>query len=236
MADERDDLFDDAAGEGRSADADGWPANDEGPQGDLSAPPPRKSNTAKILLIILAVVVIGAVLCCGGIGLFMYANPPIKTTQNAAEITEKTNAIADIEILPGFRPVMAIDMNMYVMTMQMAAYDGQGSGMLMIAQVQAPQGADQAQMQQQMRQSMQQQNIGEQLTVKNSETKTIQIDGQDVDFLFSTAVNAQDDSEWRQVTGAFPGKNGMAFMILQQPADAYDEEAVVNMLESIHTK
>ncbi len=236
MANDRDELFGDAHGQGRSGDADRWPTNEEGPQGDLHAQPPRKSNTAKILLIILAVVVIGAVLCCGGAALFMYSNPPVKTTSNAAEVTEKTNAIADIEILPGFRPVMAMDMNMYVMTMQMAFYDGQGSGMLMIAQVQAPQGADQAQMQQQMRQSMQQQNMGEQLTIKNSETKTIQIDGQDVDFLFSTATNAKDNSEWRQVTGAFTGKNGLAFMILQQPASAYDEEEVVNMLETIRTK
>jgi hypothetical protein len=236
MANDRDDMFDDAHGEGRSADADRWPSNEAGPQGDLHGQPPRKSNTAKILLIILAVVVIGAVLCCGGIGLFMYSNPPVKTTTSAAEITEKTNAIADIEILPGFNPVMAMDMNMYVMTMQMAFYDGQGSGMLMIAQVQAPQGGDQAQMQQQMRQSMQQQNMGEQLTIKNSETKTVSIDGQDVDFLFSTATNAKDNSDWRQVTGAFPGKNGMAFMILQQPAEAFDEEEAVNMLESIHTK
>jgi hypothetical protein len=236
MANERDELFGDAHGQGRSGDVDRWPTNEEGPQGDLHTQPPRKSNTAKILLIILAVVVIGAVLCCGGIGLFMYSNPPVKTTSNQAEITEKTNAIADIEILPGFRPVMAMDMNMYVMTMQMAFYDGQGSGMLMIAQVQAPQGADQAQMQQQMRQSMQQQNMGEQLTIKNSETKTIQIDGQDVDFLFSTATNSKDNSEWRQVTGAFTGKNGLAFMILQQPATAYDEEEVVNMLETIRTK
>jgi hypothetical protein len=235
MANNRDDMFDDAHGGGRSGDA-GWPSNEEGPQGDLHAQPPRKSNTAKILLIILAVVVIGAVLCCGGIGLFMYSNPPVKTTSVAAEITEKTNSIADIEILPGFRPVMAMDMNMYFMTMQMAFYDGQGSGMFMIAQVQAPQGADQAQMQQQMRQSMQQQNMGEQLTIKNSETKTVPIDGQDVDFLFSTATNAKDNSEWRQVTGAFPGKNGMAFMILQQPAEAYDEEEVVNMLKTIRTK
>jgi hypothetical protein len=236
MADERDYLFDEAQGEGRSADADRWPTNEEGPQGDLGTPPPRKSNTAKILLIILAVVVIGAVLCCGGIGLFMYSNPPIKTTQTAAEVVEKTNAIVDIDIPPAFHPVMAMDMNMYVMTMQMVAYDGQGSGMLMIAQVQAPQGADQAQMQQQMRQSMQQQNMGEQLSVKNSETKTVKVDGQDVDFLFSTAENAKDKSEWRQVTGAFPGKNGTAFMILQQPSVAYDEEAVIKMLESIRTK
>ena len=236
MADDRDDLFDDAHGEGRSADPDRWPANNEGPQGDLNPPAPRKSNTAKILLIILAVVVIGAVLCCGGAALFMYSNPPVKTTQNAAEVKEKTTAIADIDILPGFNPVMAMDMNMYFMTMQMAFYQGQGNEVLMIAQVQAPQGADQAQMQQQMRQSMQQQNLGEQLTIKNSETKAVSIDGQDVDFLFSTATNAKDNSEWRQVTGAFPGKNGMAFMILQQPADSYNEGDVMKMLQSIHTK
>ncbi|MBA3315896.1 MAG: hypothetical protein H0T47_21730 [Planctomycetaceae bacterium] len=236
MADDRDDFFNDAHGQGRSAEPDRWPTNDEGPQGELDAPPARKSNTAKILLIVLAIIVIGAVLCCGGAGLIAYLNPPLKTTSNAAEIEEKTAAIADIAVPEGFRPVMAMDMNMYVMTMQMAFYDGQGSGMLMIAQVQAPQGADEAQMQQQLRQSMQQQNMGEQLTIKNSETKTVQVDGQDVDFLFSTATNAKDNSEWRQVSGAFPGKNGTAFLILQQPGDAFDEEVATEMLESISTK
>jgi hypothetical protein len=236
MADDREDLFDDAHGEGRSREADSWPANNEGPQGELDVPPPRKSNTAKILLIVLAVVVVGAVLCCGGAALFVYKQRPIQTTTNPAEIKNKTAAIADIDIPENFRPLMAMDMNMIVMTMQITAYEGQGNEKLMIAQVQAPQGADQAQMQQQLRQSMQQQNMGEPLTVKNSESKSVSIDGQDVDFLFSTATNTRDNSEWRQVTGAFPGKNGTAFLSLQEPADSYDEEAVMEMLKSIHTK
>lgn len=236
MANDRDNLYDDAHGEGRAAEPDQWPTNDEGPHGSLDAPAPRKSNTAKILLIILAVLVIGGVLCCGGLGLFFYFNQPIKTTNVPAEVEEKTAAIADIDIPEGFRPVMAMDMNMFFMTMQMAFYDGQGSGMLMIAQVQAPAGTDEAQMQQQLRTSMQQQNMGEQLTVKNSETKTLQVNGEDVDFMFSTATNNKDNSEWRQVSGAFPGKSGTAFLILQQPSEAFDEETVTGMLESIRTK
>jgi hypothetical protein len=103
-------------------------------------------------------------------------------------------------------------------------------------EVQAPQGADQAQMEQQLRQSMQQQNMGEQLAIKESESRTVSVEGKDTDFLFSTATNLKDNSEWRQVTGAFPGKNGTAFINLQQPADKFDEDAVVQMLESIKTK
>ncbi len=235
MADDRDDLFNDTHGEGRSAEPDHWPTNAEGPQGQLD-PPVRKSNTAKILLIVLGIVVIGALLCCGGGGLFFYTQRPLQTTTAPAEVKAKTAAIADIDVPEGFTPAMAMDMNLYVMTMQMTFYDGHGSGMLMVAQVQAPQGANDAQMEQQLRTSMQQQNMGEQLTIKSSESKTVQVDGNDVDFMIAKATNNKDSSDWHQVSGTFPGKKGTAFLIFQQPDTSYDEAKTLHMLESIHAK
>lgn len=234
MADDRDDPFHDAFGAGRSDDAaDRWPANQAGPAGDVAAPKTGKSGAVKVLLILLAVFVVAAVLCCGA-GFWWVST--WKPTEDPVKVRAQTAEIVDIQIPDDYQPAFAMNMNMFVMTMQMTAYQGPGQGMLMIAQMQAPQGADQAQMQQQMNQSLQQQNMGQQLSIKESETKTVSVEGQDVDFLFSTATNANDNSEWRQVTGSFPGKNGTAFIILQQPADTFDEDAVVEMLESIKTK
>jgi hypothetical protein len=235
MAGDRDDFFGDAHCAGRSDDPDRWPAGGEGPAGDTAASPTGKSSTVKVLLIVLAVLVIGALLCCGGIAIFGWFARPIQTTDNPAEVTAKTAEIADIELPDGFEPAMAIDMNLYVMRMQMAFYEATGGGVLMIAQAQG-EGANEAQMEQQLRQSMQQQNLGEQLTVKESETKSITVGDREVDFMFSTATNNEDNSEWRQVSGAFPGKNGTAFLILQQPASSFDEEEVTGMLESIKTE
>ncbi|MGC1273406.1 MAG: hypothetical protein WBC44_06830 [Planctomycetaceae bacterium] len=228
MADnDRDDLF----GAGDSHDADRWPANEEGPQGEL-APPQGKSNVVKILLIVLAVFVLGAVLCCGGAALIGWFAKPIETTQKAEEVVAKTAEIVEIDVPDEFHPAVAIDMNMFVVQMQMAFFEAPGRGVLMIAQAQG-QGANEAQMEQQLRQSMQQQNLGEPVTVKETETKTIAIDGQDVDFQFATATSNNDGSEWKQVSGAFAGKNGTAFLLLQQPTASFDEEQVTGMLESI---
>lgn len=232
MADDRD-TFHDTFGAGRSDDADRWPANESGPAGDVAAPKTGKSGVVKVLLILLAVGVVAGVLCCGA-GFWWVSS--MKPTTEPAKVKAQTAEIVDITIPDTFRPAVAMNMNMFVMTMQITMYEKQ-PGMLMVAQVQAPQGADQAQMEQQLRTSMQQQNMGVQLTVKESQSRTIKTaGGNEVDFLFATATNTQDNSEWRQVTGAFPGKNGTAFLSLQQPADQFDEEAVVKMLESIKTK
>lgn len=228
MADnDRDDLF----GAGDSHDADRWPTNEEGPQGEL-APPKSKSNVAKILLIVLAVFVIGAVLCCGGAALIGWLAEPIKTTQNADEVVAQTAEIVAIDVPDEFHPAIAIDMNMFVVQMQMAFFEAPGRGVLMIAQAQG-QGANEAQMEQQLRQNMQQQNLGEPVTVQETQTKPISIDGQDVIFQFSTATSNNDGSEWKQVSGAFAGKNGTAFLMLQQPTESFDEAQVTSMLESI---
>lgn len=232
-ADDRDDTFHDAFGEGRRDEADRWPANEAGPAGDVDRPKTGKSGVVKVLLILLAVAVVAGVLCCGGA--FWWVST-WKPTEDPVKVRAQTAEIIDIEIPESYQPAMAMNMNMVFMTMQMTMWTAPGNGMLMIAQAQAPQGADQAQMEQQLSQSMRQQQMGQQLNVKESETRTISIEGKDVDFTFAKATNANDNSDWRQVTGAFPGKGGTAFINLQQPADSFDEAAVVKMLESIKTK
>jgi len=232
-ADDRDDSFHDAFGAGRSDDPDRWPANQGGPAGDVDRPKTGKSGVVKVLLILLAVVVVAGVLCCGA-GVWWFST--MKPTEDPVKVRAQTAEIIDIEIPDSFQPAVAMNMNMFVVTMQITMWQGPGNGMLMVAQAQGPQGADQAQMEQQIGQSMRQQNMGQQLNVKESETRTISVEGKDVDFSFAKATNANDNSEWRQVTGAFPGKNGTAFINLQQPAESFDEDAVVKMLESIKTK
>lgn len=237
MADDRDELYGDSFGEGDSHDADRWPANDEGPQGDLT-PPQGTSKTVKVLLIVLGMMVLGTMFCCCLAGLIGWFAEPIKMTDKPEEVVARTDAIVEIDLPDNFTPAIAIDMNMLVVQMQMVFYETPGRGVMMIAQAQG-EGANQAnpaQMEQQFRQSMRQQNLGEALTIQDTETRTITIDGKEVDFEFATATSNQDGSEWKQVSGSFPGKNGTAFLMLQQPSTSFDENEATRILDSIGTE
>src|SRR5262245_20031151 len=96
---------------------------------DQPIPPPEKrgmSGGTKVLLVLGGVAGICLLLCCGG-GFWLYYRfqNVIKNfaTTDAVEIRERTRKIVEIDILPEFEPVTAVDM----VFMKMIMYTKPGS-------------------------------------------------------------------------------------------------------------
>lgn len=233
--DDRDDLFGDAYGAGRSDNADRWPSNEEGPAGNVDAPKTGMSNVVKILLIILAACVLGAILCCGG-G-YWYFSRSISTVTAPAEVNQLTQEMIAVDVPEDFTPLMGMKMNIFGVDMKMTMYQPQGDGMLQFMRL-SGQALNDPQAQQQIDAQMRQQGAGSpnQVTIKDSETKTVTIDGKEVEFTFGTGTESKSNAEWKEVTGSVPSDGGMVAIRLQQPVSSYDEERVMQMLESIGTK
>lgn len=236
MADnDRDELFGDAYGAGRSDDPDRWPANEEGPAGNVAAPKTGMSSVVKILLIILAACVLGAVLCCGG-G-YWYFSRSVSTVMTPAEVNQLTQEMISIDIPEDFSPLMGMKMNIFGIDMKMTMYQPKGDGMLQLMRL-SGQALNDPQAQQQIDMQMRQQGAGSpnQVAIKNSETKTITVDGNEVEFTFGTGTESKSNAEWKEVTGSVPSDGGVVAIRLQQPASSYNEEQVMQMLESIEAK
>lgn len=236
MADnDRDELFDDAYGAGRSEDPDRWPANEEGPAGDVAGPSTGKSNVVKILLIILAVCVLGAILCCGGA--YWYVSQNVSTVTAPAQVEALTQEMISIEVPEDYTPMMGMKMNLFGTGVNMTMYQPKGDGMLQFMRFNG-QAFNDPQAQQQIDMQMKQQGAGSpnQITIKDTETRTVTIDGNEVEFTFGTGTESKSNAEWKEVTGSIPSGSGVVTLRLQQPTTSYDEEQVMRMLESIETK
>lgn len=219
-----------------------WPEDRNRPEDrpDPFAEPPRKqgmSTGVKILLIVLVLGGIALLACCGVMAWF---GSQVKMDQTVvpAEIDALREEIVSIEIPEGFAPQVGMNMDVKVMTMKMVSYaQEETAGSLVLAQMKMPaqQGAqNEQQMQQQLEMQMRQQNMGaEEIDIESSESRTFQIKGRDVRFTFAKGKEPDSGTEFRRVHGAFPGNDGTAFLQLQMEEEAWDEDAVVRMIESI---
>ena len=232
MADDRDDFFGDAHGAGRSDDADRWPMNAEGPAGDTAAPRTGMSGAVKVLLILLAVFVLLAVACCGA-GIWWFTQN-VKNTTDPVTIRTWTQEIVSIDIpQEQYTPAVGVKMNVFgQFSMDMVVYTGPGGGTLTLANI-GGEAANDPNARQQLDMQMRQQGAAHQINVKESETRTFEIGGEEVDFTFASGTETQSGDEWREVTGTFPGKDGIVTFKLQEPSSSFDEEQVTSMIESI---
>lgn len=212
---------------------DDWP-EESGPRDpweSREAPRPGMSTGTKVLIVVLSIGGLVVLLCCGGVfWLWSQADFEVQETPKAA--VETTEEIAEIRIPPEFKPKAAMRMRLAGVGMVMAMYeleDGQGS--LMIGEMQGlPPG--EAQPERQMREALEGQDGQRELTVNRTEAREFEIRGETVRFQFSEGVDDQGN-EYRMVEGMFPTEDGQGILVLQVPAEAWDEEAVVEMIESI---
>jgi hypothetical protein len=236
MADDRDDTFQDAFGAGRSDDPGRWPANDEGPAGQIDAPKTGKSNVVKILLILLAVFVVAGLLCCG-VG-YYFVSQNFKTVTAPADVERMTQELVPIAIPASFTPVMGMKMNFFgTANVDMTVYQGPGNGMLQIMAF-GGQAFDNPQSQQQLDAQMRQQGAGSphQLTVTNTEKKTVTVEGKETEFTVETGTEAQSKAEWKRVSGTVTANGKTVRIMLEEPSANYDDAEVTQMLESVGKK
>jgi hypothetical protein len=201
----------------------------------------KQSGSGTFFKVFLGVVLGGVtlmILVCGG--LYWFARNAVKTTNNPTEVREIADLIAKIEVPEGYEPTGGMNMNMgAAIKMQMAAFERKGDaggGTLLLMQMNVPTGANDQQTKQSFEQQMQQSGKKGSITVKKTETREFQIDGQAQKFEFVEGTDPESKTDVHQIVGTFPGRGGLAFLMLREPAAAWDEARVVKMIESISTK
>ncbi len=199
------------------------------PEYDDDNPPPRarkKSGGGKWLVIILGILGVGGLVCCGGV---VYLGMQLAPNMTPASVTKKAQEIAPITIPEGWTPLMA--MNLWVAEMVMYAADGNpDNGMLMLIEVTG----DQAQGKMMAEQQMQQQSKTQRMKVEETTTKTFNLRGKDYSFEFAKG-KSDSGEEMHMVTGELPpSKPGkVVVLMIIQKGDKYDEESIIEMIESI---
>ena len=187
----------------------------------------------KVLIILLCVGGGFFLLCCGG---FVYIGSQMKfeINEDAASAEKLASEIADIEIPETFKPTSSGDIDAIFMKMKMVAYErDEGNGLLMLMHMEISVGGA-AQQRAEMRQQMNQQDMGQRnLIIKNSETREFEIRDETVEFVFSEAVDPETDTAYREVTGTFSSDAGIVLFLLQVESDAYDDDEVTKIIESI---
>jgi len=200
-------------------------------------PPPAKSGMSggmKAFLILVAILGTCCILCCGIVGFFAYQSFP-KLSQNPADVNAARDEIAKIELPKGFQPERMAKMDNFFMTMTAVDYrdpaiDGHFSMAEMQLKIGEPSQRDQA-----MRQQLERQGIGAPKNLRNvkTETKAIEIKGQESSFTFKRGEDPMSKKKMCQVQGVFEGKHGPVWISLEMDDKAFKEDAIVKMLEGI---
>ena len=198
------------------------------------AEPSGGTNWGKILLILFGVGLVSLLLCCGG-G-YYFARNAFDMTQEPAKIATMQKEIIEIDLPPDVQPAMGMNMNLGVMKMKVVMYSPEAGTSLMLMQMQMA-GQTKEQMQSTFNQQAGQQQNNRNFRQESAETKTVKVDGQDIDFMFAKGtLNPPNGAPKpvRMVTGMFPSKDGMGFIQYSIDEEKYDEAAVIKTLESIH--
>jgi hypothetical protein len=155
----------------------------------------------------------------------------IKADPKAA--AETAHAIADYELPEGYQEefVMNILTTTMVFISPKTTESRSFEPTIMLAQFKTI--GNEEQIKEQMRQSFAQQKGLGNITMKLVAVKKMNIRGQESDV--ATYEGATESGyTMRQVITTFPGKNGVAILMISGPAEYWKEEAINSFIESIH--
>jgi hypothetical protein len=150
-----------------------------------------------------------------------------------AEIARMGNDIAEYTVPVGYKHQMAMQFLGY--TFITISPDRNSSGMIiMLAQFAQSQQIDQKTLEEQMRQSFEQQSGQRGLNMKVIDVRQVVIRGEEVSVTTSEGTDANSGVSIRQVITVFPGKSGVAIVMIQGVVSAWDDTAVNEFISSIH--
>lgn len=189
---------------------------------------PKKQGMSTFLKVVIFLGCIaggGVLLCCGGGAWWINSIQ----TENPQEVIARTKEMVDIEIPDDFQPQKGMNANVFGFKMKLAVYKLKSAdGMLMLMSMSAAEANQDAQMR-----NVLQGEVAKNLTINNLKTRKFEVRGEIVDFKFAQSENMDNGDPWRQVTGTFAGKEGTVMLMLQIEEEAYDEDVVIKMIESI---
>lgn len=192
----------------------------------------RMSTGMKVFLVFLGLGGLLMLVCCGGA--FWFATRlQDSMTDDPAEIAVIRDGIAPVAVPDGFTPKMGMNLSLFgAFQMQMAGYGGPDENFLLLMQMEADGRQDQ-EIRKQFRLQAAQHSDVEEFRIESSETRTFEINGEECDFMFARGTLADSGQPFRQVTGVFPGKNGVAFLIYQVAEEEWDESAAEAIVLSL---
>ena len=207
------------------ADHDTWP---EDP--NVTAPKAKSSGgCGKTILVIGGIGFVVMVLCCGVVGFVGYSLMP-KMVTAPAEVSELAKQVVDMKIPDSFQPESGMSMQNFAFSMHIVTYKHQDAkGMLMLGDFELK--TANANQKPDIAEKM---NEGIHLKVGNAEVREFDIRGKKVPFRFADATEKDTDKAFRLVDGSIETPKGEIFIKLVVEPDAYDEDQVVEMIESIH--
>lgn len=189
------------------------------------------STGAKVAIILGICAGVLLLVCCGA-GFYFAGKVGQAITQDPAEIDKiRQEIVSQIDIPAGLAPAAGMDFSIAGQGMKMAVY-GQGAQenpthMLLLMKMTIQ--ADEEQMRQEMQKSAGRQQT---INVESSETKTVTIDGQEVDFRFAKGKSDKGVAV-REVSGVFAGNGGAVMLMMLVPEEEWDEAEAIRVLESI---
>lgn len=204
------------------------------------APPAKKgmSTGVKILIGLLAGGGVFALICCGG--LFYLGQKVIDSAvETPEEVRQVSESIVHMEVPERFTPKLGIKFELFGVGMAMARYiDEDSKSVITLMQTSQPGGDAPEHEMERIEESLDQQGLGDQFRkaeIENAEVepRNLTIRGKEVEFKFVKGQNAETGEELRQIMGTFPGNGGAAILLIQIPAESYNEDEIVQMIESI---
>lgn len=208
-----------------------WP-NDHTPRRGMS-------TTAKVLLVLAGMCALCFIAVCGVVVFFVFQFKGMvdnASSTDPAIVRQVTAEIADINIPETFEPKQSMKMEILKSGMTMVMYQDKTSaeGNLMLMEFSSSFGGDPAKQQAEMEKAFQQQGI-QNPGIKMEEVKLhdIEIRSKTSQFQFIKGTTNEGETAIRRVSGQFSGKRGIAILMLTIPEDQYDEQAIVEMLQTI---
>ena len=172
-------------------------------------------------------------LCCGIGGWMVYSLMP-KLTSNPAEVAEIGKQVIDLQIPDDFQADTAMTIDNFAMTMRMANFrQKDNKGTLLLGDFQLKFGNPDQKLDIQQKRDQNNSKDGLKLEMGDSQVREFEVRGKQVPFRFSDAVDQDTKTKFRVVEGDLEGPKGGAFIKLIIESEAYDDDAVVKMIESI---
>jgi hypothetical protein len=155
------------------------------------------------------------------------------TNDDPQAAAETAHAIADYELPEGYQEefVMNILTTSMVFMGPKATESRSFEPTIMLAQFKAI--GNEEQIKDQMRQSFARQKGLGNISMKLVDVKKMNIRGQESDVA-TYEGSTESGFTMRQIITTFPGKKGVAMLMISGPAEYWDEEAINTFIESIH--
>ena len=168
-------------------------------------------------------------LCCGGLA--WWGSTAVRVTNKADEIIAIQDEIADISLPEDYEPEAGMSMDLKFFKMQMANYkiDGERSFVVLL-QLELNAGDENVDIEKELRKAGSKQDA---IDIESSETRTLLVMGEERDFLFAKGKSPKGNVPIRQVSGPFTGRGGSGLIIVGGEEETWDEDQVIEMIQSL---